>query len=361
MSIEEIIRLFHSERPTEYTLKSIRLDDDDSRWILFVNFGPKKYVIKLASNGFTSAERVRGWVDIIAEYKKLGCYSPAILQSLQGNYADNVMFNDKNCVVWEEEFTEHHLQDTLDKSVYTAPDGKFVYHDEVIEFVAKVGQKHFTNFPYNSGWTRLEPVSPDEEMDEVSECVETFASLVREKAPSFLPRWEHILSLFEENKQKLSEIYSSLPTSVFQSDEAGSNLILDDDGHFLGVIDYNLAGKDVVINRFLSTILFAYSYHRKKESDPNALPMLNQETQDSLIEITLDTLRKMRKHYTFSDIEAQAAPLLFKYISCIEYAQISALHKHANDSGKLTQLFDFMEHELLRDDIDFRGAMLGSA
>lgn len=358
MSIEEIIALFHKGKASEYTLKSIRLDEDDSRWILYVNFDQNKYVIKIASNGFTTAERIRGWADIIAEYRKMGYYSPAILKSLRGNYSETIQFNEKCCVVWEEEYAKYNLRDSLDKTVYTRADGMYVYHDEVLAFIAKIAEKHFSNFPYPSGWVRFEPFGADETIDEVSECVETFGELVSEKAPDFLLRWNHIRSLFEENKQKLHEVYGKLPTSVFQSDEATNNLVLDDNGHFLGVIDYNLAGKDVVINRFLSSILFGYSYHRKKATDPHLLPELNLETQKSIIEIILDSLRKLRRYYTFSEIEAQAAPFLFKYISCIEYTQIDALEKYAHDHDKLQQLFDFMENELTREDIDFRGAML---
>ena len=39
MSEEQLIALFHKEKPSEYTLKSIRLEDEDSRWILSVCFG----------------------------------------------------------------------------------------------------------------------------------------------------------------------------------------------------------------------------------------------------------------------------------------------------------------------------------
>ena len=148
----------------------------------------------------------------------------------------------------------------------------YVYHDEVLEFLGRIGEKHFSNFPYPSGWVRLEPFGSDETTDEVSQCVETFGELVKEKTPDFLPRWERVRSLFEENKRKLAEIYGNLPTSVFQADEAGNNLVLNESGHFLGVIDYNLAGKDVVINRFFSEILFGYSYHRKETENPKLLP-----------------------------------------------------------------------------------------
>ena len=359
MEIDQIIALYHQDQPISYTLKSIRLQEDDSRWVLFLNYRDQKYVIKIASNEFTTRERVNGWNRIIEEYEKLGYYSPRVLKSLNGRDSEELLFNGRQCVVWEEEYARYCLYETLEKAVYTRPDGKYVYHDEVFEFIGKVGQKHLSDFPYPSGWARFVPLSKDDTEDEVMECVETFEDLVKNKAPQFFKRWERIRTLFEENKMRLQKIYDSLPKSVFQGDCFRDNLILDEGGHFKGVIDYNLAGEDVVLNIMLSTILFGYTYQRKQSSNLNLLPELNRETQDSVIEIVLTTLRDLRKFYTFEESEVIAAPYLFKYIYSIQYSQIDAFEKYQKDDGKLNQLFDYMEQELLREDIDFRGAMLG--
>lgn len=358
MNLNQIISLFHKDNPESYTLKSIRLEDDDSRWVLFLTVRKQKYVIKIASNEFTTPERVGGWNHIIEEYRKLGYYSPRILKSLHGNEAEEISFNGMSCIVWEEEYARYCLRETLSQDVYTGSDGKYIFHDEVLEFIGKIGQKHFSSFPYPSGWARFIPYTRESSADEVTECVETLDGLIRSRAPRFQNRWEKILQLFEENKKKLQAIYNSLPKSVFQGDFAGDNLILDDSGHLKGVIDYNLAGEEVVLNMFLSTILFAYTYRRKPSSNPFLLPELNAETQDSILEIVLDSLRYLREFYTFTEQEAEAAPLLFKYISAIEYSQIGVFQKYETEDEKLTLLFDFIEQQLLRNDIDFRGAML---
>ena len=357
--IENVIALFHKDKPESYQLKDIRLENNDSRWVLFICRSNIKHVIKIASNGFTTQERVNGWNNIIAEYGKMGYYSPAILRSLDGNFAETISFRKKQCVVWEEEFANYQLFNAGSKNKYISKDGKYIFHDEVFEFVGKVAQRHFDHFPFPSGWVRLKPFGGDETCDEVTECVRTFDRLVRNQAPKFLSRWEKILAQYNDNKAKLENIYGSLPTSVFQADTADNNLLLDGSGHFRGVIDYNLAGKDTVINIFLSMILFGYSYHRKHVNDPQVLPELNIVTQNSIIDIMLETLRYLRNFYTFNELEATAAPLLYKYISTVEYAEIQILEKYTGDDRRLNLLFDFMESQLLRDDIDFYDAMLG--
>ena len=359
MSIQEIIALFHQNEVFSYSLHSIRCSKEDNRWIVLIEDDESKFVIKIASNNLTAVERVIGWPDIISEYKKLGCYSPKMYKSIYGNYAETVLFQERFCVVWEEEYSQFRICTSFDKAAYVGEDGKYTYHDEVLAFIAKVGEKHFNHFQYPSGYVRLAPFGEGETEDEVIECVETFEKLVAKKAPAFFAKWKQIRALFEINMRKLSEIYDKLPTSVFQADASQNNLLLDEDGHFVGLIDYNLAGKDVVLNQFLSVILFGYSYHSKRLKKLHPLAELNRYTQDSLIQILLHTLKQLRRYYTFNELEAKAAPFLFKYIFCVGYKQIQALQKCSDDPEKLTQLFDFMENELLREDIDFHSVMLG--
>lgn len=357
LEIEEVIALFHNNKPLSYKIEEIRNQETDKRWVLYVDYPEGKYVIKLASNGFTTTERVNGWVDLIQEYKSMGYYSPMLLKSRNNLYAEQIIFHEKHCIVWEEEFAKYHFMKDLDKNVYMDSNHRYVFHDEKLECIARIGQKHITGFPGNSGWARFEPFSSDETCDEVTDCISTFDELVRTKAPQFLERWQEIYNLFLRNKEQLEAIYPHLPTSVFQADWGTLNILLDDTGHFKGMIDYNLAGEDVVLNIFFSQIIFGFNPYYKESTAPDELPYLNTESRQSVIQNLLESLKAMRKYYDFTASEAEAAPLLLKYILGIEYRSIEALQNNLNDDNKLTKLFDFMESELRREDIDFRKAM----
>lgn len=41
--IGDIIALFHSKNPISYELKEIRMQENDSRWIIYVDFADEKY------------------------------------------------------------------------------------------------------------------------------------------------------------------------------------------------------------------------------------------------------------------------------------------------------------------------------
>ena len=348
---EQIVGLFHESSPLTCELKEICVRPDDCRWIVYVMCPEGRFVIKIASNDFTTVERVNAWPKLIAEYGCMGYYSPEMRRSISGRYAEIAGFQGRRCVVWEEEFSK-----------FSFADGKSDYFDGLLAFMGSVAQRHLKGFPGKSGWVRLEPFTEADESDEIEECLRTFDKLVPEKAPGFVGRWLSIRELWLKNRQQLAAIYDRLPTSVFQGDWGAANILVNGDGSFAGVIDYNLAGEDVVLNMFISMCMYCGIYDRIKavcEQDLEELTYLNRRTRDAIICEMLKTLRTLRKYYAFTEAEAEAAPLLYKYITAVEYAHIDALKSNAENAQALNSLFDFIDGELRREDIGFREAMLG--
>ena len=91
--LNQVISLFHEEIPASVKVEEIRFSDDDSRWVIFVENSTGKYVIKVARNGFTNAERINAWPSLIAIYAAAGCYSPDLIPGRNGNYAQNAVFD----------------------------------------------------------------------------------------------------------------------------------------------------------------------------------------------------------------------------------------------------------------------------
>ena len=354
--IKKMIAFFHTEEPITCQSEDIWTEAEDSRTIIYVEYPEEKYVIKAAANDFTTTERVTGWVEMINNFREMGCYCPMLKKSRNGNYAEVLEVQGKSFVVWEEEFAKYSLPKNVENKPKT-PDGKrFVYEEELWEFVAKVGQKHFTNTWGDSLYVRLIPV-PGEKTDEVTECVEKFESLIREKAPKFTGRLERVMDLFQKNKEKLEQVYFRLPTSVFQADTWDDNVLVDDDGHFRGILDYNLSGKDTMINMTFEAGWYGSRGVQWPKDDKNTIPGLNRKNRDAWLEGFMVALKVFRNYYDFTETEAEAMTLLYRYI-LIYYDVNEAVEKYIDDEVKLNLIFDFLEDEFTRDDIDFRGAML---
>lgn len=230
---------------------------------------------------------------------------------------------------------------------------------QLLDFWGRVGQAHLTCSWGNSGWNRLVPFSDEDSCDEVTECVEAFDGLVREKAPGMASRWESLLARFHENQRQLEQIYPQLPVSVFQADMGDDNLLIDENGDFLGLIDYNLAGQDAVLNQFLSQGLYgAHVFGFGSAGKGAGLPNLNREHMDGRVAILGKILAALGETYAFSEIEVQAAPLLYRYIVPISYDAISLLEKHWRDPALVNQIFDGIQRELERE-IPFGQLLLG--
>lgn len=80
--IHGIIAMFHKEEPVSYSVEEIRNQEDDYRYVIYVNYPGERFVIKFASNGFTTEERINGRVDLIAQHREMGYYSPSICKSV---------------------------------------------------------------------------------------------------------------------------------------------------------------------------------------------------------------------------------------------------------------------------------------
>ena len=65
-------------------------------------------------------------------------------------------------------------------------------------------------------------------------------------------------------RSKLKAVYRDLPRCVFQGDENFSNVLIDENQHFVGWIDFNLAGTEVIVNQMANVVGFDYHEDEKE-------------------------------------------------------------------------------------------------
>ncbi|MBP5729144.1 MAG: phosphotransferase, partial [Clostridia bacterium] len=68
--------------------------------------------------------------------------------------------------------------------------------------------------------------------------------------------WPECLVLLVPDQ--LKACYRNLPRCVFQGDENFSNILVDENRHFAGFIDFNLAGTEVIVNQLANLAGFDY-------------------------------------------------------------------------------------------------------
>ena len=324
---QTLIRLFTSDTVKEFRTVDTGHGDDDFREAIFVeteSFG--KLVIKAAGNAFTTPDSVRMWQRCAEEYRKLGYYSPQIFASLSGEFPV-VDYKGHRCVAYAEEYSKY-------GSAEHVKDARYL-NDDLYIMTARIAAKRFDYTDIPSGYTLFD-LYPGDEMDEVTcnaldfrEYCKTLPERFREQTDRMFQRWE-------ENRRELEKIYSKLPFSVFQADFNPTNVLIDEDGRFVGIYDFNLAGRDQFLNYLFREIL--------------------GETFEKELSEILRALRIVREYYTFSEEEIAAAPLIYRCVKPLWFCPVDDLKNAGTDPEAIQKQLDEMEYAQVRE-IDFAGAM----
>ncbi len=329
-----VFKLFFDELPHRYEIKDTSRGDADFREAVIAEWSSgEKYVIKFSDNDFTFPEKIEAWKRCAEEYRKLGYYCPVIFSSKQGDFP-KVMYKGHNCVAYVEEFCKYTAveercrEDSKEKKPFDIK-----WADAAWMMTAKAAAKQFDFCNYPSAYCLFEKFCPSDETDEVMENAMAWKKYADNLPERFQTQIQRIWQRWLDNRNELEQIYYKLPTSVFQADLNSTNLLLDDNGKFIGVFDFNLCGRDVFLNYLFREIHWQY--------DEKYL---------------LETLKKVSQVYCFSDLEKQAAPLLYRCLKPLWYTEIETLNEAGNDVNAIQTCLDRTE-ELQTKEIEFAAYM----
>lgn len=349
MNFTEIFSLYHDDPPLGWEYKDTSRGEDDFRRTVFARWENQKLAIKIACNDFTSPHRVQVWQKAAAAYRAMGYYCPQIITSKKGNAAETVEYEGRACVVYAEELSQFQTADQFDETGILQ-NGRYVYHDNALRFLCEVGSARmdFADFP--SGLCILERFCPSDPCDEIMECALEFKEIIEGRFPQYTKRFQGIWAGFLANRSALEQIYSQLPVSVFQSDLNAANILLDDDTRFVGVLDFNLCGRDTVLNVLFRElwINFDEDIPDKRENNMYYVEQNNEKALQSF----LRNLMMIKGSYSFTEAEKKAAPLLYRYLRPFWWRPLHALKRDQNNPDKVEKILSWIEREQARS-IDF--------
>ena len=311
--LAQIFYLFFEELPDEIEIKNTSRGEEDFREAVIATWSSgEKYVLKLSCNDFTFPKKIEAWQRCAEEYRKLGYYCPEILASKKGEFPQ-VTYKGYNCVAYVEEFCkytvaeERYEEDSKEKTTFERK-----WADAAWLMTAKMAARQFDFCEYPSGYCLFETFCPSDKTDEVLENALEWKAYVDALPEQFHEQTERIWKRWNENRNELEKIYHKLPTSVFQADLNTTNLLLDENGEFVGVFDFNLCGRDVFLNYLFREIHYQYE-----------------------LQYLLDTLKNISEVYTFSDLEKQAAPLLYRCLVPLWFTENETLKEAGQDESKI--------------------------
>ena len=326
-TITGVYRRFFDDTPVFAEIIDSSIDASDFRKTVIVTTeeGTKR-VLKLASNDFTFPEKMFMWQRTVEEYLDLGYYCPRILCD-RNNGFPSVSFRGHTCFVHAEEYSQYGAA-----IARNAPDEEMTaktdkYLKDIWSMTAKIAAMKLDYTDYPSGYCLFEPFSPGDQVDEVMENALKWKRIADSLPTEFSRQVGRIWREWNGNREALKELYRDLPTSVFQGDLNATNLLVDEDGRFMGVYDFNLCGKDVLLNYLMRE-------NNRSEKIPEVLKIVSE-------------------HYRFSEKEKRAALPLFRYVKPLSWDE---LKDAGNDKTDVRRCLDQAE-SLLNEDRAFEGCM----
>ena len=99
----------------------------------------------------------------------------------------------------------------------------------------------------NSMWSLIDLAPLDVDRDERQENLDMLEEELRKIHEDSLA--DEVVAFNSEVRERIKKVYKKLPRCVIQGDLNGSNILVKD-GHFAGLIDFNMAGTEVNVNQF---------------------------------------------------------------------------------------------------------------
>ncbi len=306
--------------------------ENDFRLVVIAAFSNgSRLVIKLADNSFTCTERIEMWQRTILEYKKLGYYAPEIFPDRCGGFPV-VEYKGRRCTCYAEEYTYYTPAEDRSNDNSRQGDDDWGYMRDAWIMTGKVASKHFSYTKLPSAYCMFERFCSDDECDEVLEAAQKWKRAAEALPAELHERAERIWQLWQSNRNELEKLYSKLPRSVFQADLNDSNILLDENGRFVGVCDFNISGSEVVIKYILS------------------------ENNQASLERIFKVLESVSGYYSFSELEMQAALLVYRAVTPFWWCRSKQLEEAVNDISAAELILADAER-VLTENIDFRSHM----
>ena len=320
--------------------------DEDKRYTYLIKFDDGlELAIKVCQNDFTTPERILGWQKTCEHYLNLGIYCPQIVKNRNGGYSENIIFGDENYIVYAEEMKKYKTQEEFEGDV--APD--IPVRDSVRESVGLVASSGQELVPWHSAYCVFVKFSEYELTDENYETAEIFCNTVRENYPQYNEYVDRIWDMYIAKRTQFEPIYHKLPKAVFQGDLNPTNVLVDDEGKFAGLIDFNLSGTETVLCYILLPEVCLYNLQCE-----DLEYLTDEDFLKKCDDFLYDNLRKINKHYKFSDYERENFNLCYNAIVPFCFYMTVGLLKwviREKKDERVDKILDWVYYQLSRDDM----------
>lgn len=219
--------------------------DNDRRFNYVID---NEYVLKINNHNSICEEFLINISKLQERYKSIGVYCPKLFKGIEGKYSYTFFKDNCRYVCYIEEFAKYKIlqEEEID----------YEFKEKMLEHLGKIASK-YTNVDLvdtKSMWTIIDLGPFDKESDEKQDNIEILVNCLNKNGYELLA--EKILQFNNEARTRILEYFALLPRCVYQGDLNASNILIDKNNEFKGIIDFNMFGTEVNINCFLNEAMY---------------------------------------------------------------------------------------------------------
>lgn len=320
----EVCKLFNVLDGTITNFIDSSKNEEDQRYNYVID---DTYVLKMNTNG-TITEKFLEEVNSLQErYRSIDVYCPKLYKSNEGVYLFSYSKDNVDYQCYMEEFAPYKTA----RDVVETYEGKL----EMLGHIGKLAAL-YTDVDLvdtRSMWSIIDLAPLDEEIDEKQDNLNSLVELLKEKSLDDLATC--LLNVNEEAREIIKSYFDALPRCVYQGDLNPSNVLVDDFGKFIGIIDFNLFGTEVNINCFLNECMY---YLVEEDFDTlSALEIYNKmnDTQEKLLD-------KILKFYELNDVEKKCFEAYKKVIDISFYPNVELMKYYLEENKYIDKVVELL-------------------
>lgn len=204
----------------------------------------KKWVLRFCNAPEMTETRLTELNRLIERYIQFGLQCPRFLTDQNGRF-----FHDWNGLIC---YLQEYINLPTAYEVKLEPQEEDDVWQEILDSVAAFAEM-FKNVDLSStmGMYSLFDLAPYDipvGKDEKQQNFENLCKALLEIGEIALA--ERLQAKHTMIREKIRSVYKDLPRCVFQADENLSNVLVDENHHLAGLIDFNMAGTEVIVNQF---------------------------------------------------------------------------------------------------------------